>query len=98
MIRRPPRSTLFPYTTHFRSQTGLSERAIQDCVDAERHATPRGCDAYGDGGGSEIRPGHHYVRTDHHAAESGRQEYHVERGRPAVPRGRNRDSEALVPP
>src|SRR3989441_4394219 len=24
MIRRPPRSTLFPYTTLFRSQTGLS--------------------------------------------------------------------------
>src|SRR2546430_12432529 len=25
MIRRPPRSTLFPYTTLFRSQNGLSE-------------------------------------------------------------------------
>src|SRR2546422_8877711 len=24
MIRRPPRSTLFPYTTLFRSQTGVS--------------------------------------------------------------------------
>src|SRR5256885_10102244 len=26
MIRRPPRSTLFPYTTLFRSQFGLAER------------------------------------------------------------------------
>src|SRR2546426_12212056 len=25
MIRRPPRSTLFPYTTLFRSQVGLAE-------------------------------------------------------------------------
>src|SRR3712207_8586026 len=34
MIRRPPRSTLFPYTTLFRSQTqredGLAQRAGQD--------------------------------------------------------------------
>src|SRR5260370_32459589 len=28
MIRRPPRSTLFPYTTLFRSITGLSSGAI----------------------------------------------------------------------
>src|SRR3989442_4967939 len=26
MIRRPPRSTLFPYTTLFRSQPGLAQR------------------------------------------------------------------------
>src|SRR5256885_3274299 len=26
MIRRPPRSTLFPYTTLFRSQLGLAEK------------------------------------------------------------------------
>src|SRR3712207_8940359 len=29
MIRRPPRSTLFPYTTLFRSQLGLEE---VDCI------------------------------------------------------------------
>src|SRR2546422_2307729 len=28
MIRRPPRSTLFPYTTLFRSENGLSKSAI----------------------------------------------------------------------
>src|SRR5690349_22540079 len=30
MIRRPPRSTLFPYTTLFRSQHLLVERQISD--------------------------------------------------------------------
>src|SRR2546425_7966058 len=30
MIRRPPRSTLFPYTTLFRSHLHLAERAHQD--------------------------------------------------------------------
>src|SRR3712207_7118694 len=35
MIRRPPRSTLFPYTTLFRSQLG--RRVVED----ERRALPR---------------------------------------------------------
>src|SRR5258708_37409566 len=41
MIRRPPRSTLFPYTTLFRSQTdhlkayGLTYKAIQAGLKAE---------------------------------------------------------------
>src|SRR5258707_7302168 len=29
MIRRPPRSTLFPYTTLFRSQRSLNEPALE---------------------------------------------------------------------
>src|SRR5258705_10154447 len=29
MIRRPPRSTLFPYTTLFRSQQAVDARALQ---------------------------------------------------------------------
>src|SRR2546422_2420790 len=32
MIRRPPRSTLFPYTTLFRSATVDSERLVGDLV------------------------------------------------------------------
>src|SRR2546422_1367771 len=28
MIRRPPRSTLFPYTTLFRSQRGMARKAM----------------------------------------------------------------------
>src|SRR6266511_5255472 len=35
MIRRPPRSTLFPYTTLFRSH-GLSLSILQPTVNAER--------------------------------------------------------------
>src|SRR5690349_23386528 len=30
MIRRPPRSTLFPYTTLFRSRVGLLDRTVED--------------------------------------------------------------------
>src|SRR5260370_20917985 len=42
MIRRPPRSTLFPYTTLFRSvlnptyQAGLRRDAVQPDIEAER--------------------------------------------------------------
>src|SRR2546429_6675954 len=36
MIRRPPRSTLFPYTTLFRSQIGFV-RVLADVGAADRH-------------------------------------------------------------
>src|SRR3712207_8788389 len=32
MIRRPPRSTLFPYTTLFRSFASCSEQSFHPCV------------------------------------------------------------------
>src|SRR3712207_9070605 len=32
MIRRPPRSTLFPYTTLFRSEGGRLSRSVSACV------------------------------------------------------------------
>src|SRR2546430_13189969 len=40
MIRRPPRSTLFPYTTLFRSKsrgTHASSRAGRRCVDVDQN-------------------------------------------------------------
>src|SRR5258708_23702785 len=39
MIRRPPRSTLFPYTTLFRSLTGVAQRGAEQplAVGLERH-------------------------------------------------------------
>src|SRR2546430_12109364 len=55
MIRRPPRSTLFPYTTLFRSLQccvdavalpvrGLVQRAIQNCAGAScRRSSGRSC-------------------------------------------------------
>src|SRR2546422_7553772 len=36
MIRRPPRSTLFPYTTLFRSQLAEVRRRIEQAVDDRR--------------------------------------------------------------
>src|SRR2546429_3634640 len=36
MIRRPPRSTLFPYTTLFRSRVSLVPRQVSRC-----HTNPR---------------------------------------------------------
>src|SRR5438034_7338866 len=53
MLRRPPRSTLFPYTTLFRSLHAITGPAVVDAVrrrghaataarmNQERHATPR---------------------------------------------------------
>src|SRR3712207_9032070 len=38
MIRRPPRSTLFPYTTLFRSQSCVQR--IANVCDDSRHALP----------------------------------------------------------
>src|SRR2546426_3771662 len=45
MIRRPPRSTLFPYTTLFRSTSGRGQRAVTAArpgVRRGRAATARG--------------------------------------------------------
>src|SRR3989441_5139182 len=36
MIRRPPRSTLFPYTTLFRSPRGLASREASSATSARR--------------------------------------------------------------
>src|SRR2546430_8697579 len=42
MIRRPPRSTLFPYTTLFRSRTRASSRAGHPQAPRARRRRPRG--------------------------------------------------------
>src|SRR3712207_8735249 len=41
MIRRPPRSTLFPYTTLFRSCQLYEHFALGGCVDLDLDANPR---------------------------------------------------------
>src|SRR2546425_5626809 len=66
MIRRPPRSTLFPYTTLFRSQaTPGSERQDQ----SERGGTGgRGPgDQHGDGECTPTAP--RYYRSEEHTSE-----------------------------
>src|SRR3712207_7512253 len=44
MIRRPPRSTLFPYTTLFRSSSCLKERRADGAVSSNFGACAAGCD------------------------------------------------------
>src|SRR2546422_6638446 len=42
MMRRPPRSTLFPYTTLFRSLPGVGDRGVERrLADADRHRARR---------------------------------------------------------
>src|SRR5262245_65363508 len=40
MIRRPPTSTLFPYTTLFRSRPSASDRSAAPAVPARENAAP----------------------------------------------------------
>src|SRR3712207_7435390 len=64
MIRRPPRSTLFPYTTLFRSTEGAGK---------PRHAPARG----GELGGALVLAhlaGHGHAVTDRDVARHGRPE------------------------
>src|SRR3712207_7496404 len=42
MIRRPPRSTLFPYTTLFRSMDRLARLPPEDAAEMVRRAVERG--------------------------------------------------------
>src|SRR5258705_1782939 len=68
MIRRPPRSTLFPYTTLFRSHSGRAAGAHHArCL--PRHSVPRlgasGCA----NGGSPARDGASESRSEEHTSE-----------------------------
>src|SRR5256885_3890320 len=57
MIRRPPRSTLFPYTTLFRSVSSLREPDFVPCICAEADPIPHaGVDSIGS---DEIRSEEH---------------------------------------
>src|SRR2546425_3618138 len=53
MIRRPPRSTLFPYTTLFRSHRGRARRQAVDLPAAQRPCQPAGTGTVGAGARSE---------------------------------------------
>src|SRR3712207_7813699 len=85
MIRRPPRSTLFPYTTLFRSPTAASFAAISAAVDLrDAQARPFGrvyavepVDAaflarLGEAGGVEVR-----LRSEEHTSELQSRQYIV---------------------
>src|SRR2546430_5000769 len=61
MIRRPPRSTLFPYTTLFRSSADNTRRALFD-----EELRPSGP---GTGSGSAPEPGSTEGRSEEHTSE-----------------------------
>src|SRR5258705_4976470 len=54
MIRRPPRSTLFPYTTLFRSHAARAQRISDRSPVAGPSSVDTGTDAFGQG--RRIRP------------------------------------------
>src|SRR2546421_7961063 len=75
MIRRPPRSTLFPYTTLFRSQRGGLAGAVG--ADQSQHFTGRHAERQvADRGDAAVRLGES-LNFDHRAANLGRSEEHT---------------------
>src|SRR5256885_5964352 len=54
MIRRPPRSTLFPYTTLFRSPAGRRRRTARPAAGGDRHVA--GAHRQRPGTGAAARP------------------------------------------
>src|SRR3712207_8646946 len=61
MIRRPPRSTLFPYTTLFRSRGRDPGRGVDDDRHARAHVRAAGAAA---GGGASRAPRVRLLRRD----------------------------------
>src|SRR3712207_6871106 len=85
MIRRPPRSTLFPYTTLFRSQGRDAERREGDrrrgAEVADAAPGPRRARARGGGGGEGeargARPPRDGRRSEEHTSELQSRQYLV---------------------
>src|SRR3712207_7574763 len=92
MIRRPPRSTLFPYTTLFRSVSGpsstLSRTAIRTCSARPGRTSVRSllsvpsvcCSAAGGGAGAPLGSTvfvSRYVRSEEHTSELQSRQYLV---------------------
>src|SRR5258706_3998564 len=66
MIRRPPRSTLFPYTTLFRS---LVSRTRPAQVGAETRCPPRGMERNRSSRGAPRKKARGGVRSEEHTSE-----------------------------
>src|SRR3712207_8955763 len=81
MIRRPPRSTLFPYTTLFRSDLLGDRRHAQFDAAAVGHVDDLGRPARGQAGGisREVvgRCGHNSSRSEEHTSELQSRQYLV---------------------
>src|SRR5258708_10582610 len=63
MIRRPPRSTLFPYTTLFRSRVQAKDQPLR----ISRNGRARVADSFRSGTPPRVAPGD---RSDGHRADS----------------------------
>src|SRR2546422_8573695 len=62
MIRRPPRSTLFPYTTLFRSRRARAvQRSEQPDLHAAHRSTDRGREARRDRKSTRLNSSHGYI-------------------------------------
>src|SRR3712207_8579582 len=75
MIRRPPRSTLFPYTTLFRSGPAPEPQHEQDLPEhgAGHHHPHRG----GDARPQAVPAGHGRLRSEEHTSELQSRQYLV---------------------
>src|SRR5688572_31569342 len=72
MIRRPPRSTLFPYTTHFRSRVHLASASLSMLATFIGPALALGCGtpgAVGGSGGVATGTGGTLGRSEEHTSE-----------------------------
>src|SRR3990172_7336923 len=61
MIRRPPRSTLFPYTTLFRSVGGAVLAVLLDLVRGHDHRRRHGLHRGGDRKSTRLNSSHCYI-------------------------------------
>src|SRR2546429_7064626 len=66
MIRRPPRSTLFPYTTLFRSHAGIRDVPLQPAGARSHEQDPEEPYALRVADGLELRAG---TRSEEHTSE-----------------------------
>src|SRR3712207_9008046 len=77
MIRRPPRSTLFPYTTLFRSPPGVhGRRALEGPARANRTAAERGSH-HARAGQAVPRERRARLRSEEHTSELQSRQYLV---------------------
>src|SRR3712207_7186059 len=84
MIRRPPRSTLFPYTTLFRSEAVAGVDAVVDCLNVEtvrrdraEAVLVRGTHRLLDAGAAAGVHHHVLLRSEEHTSELQSRQYLV---------------------
>src|SRR3712207_6849690 len=81
MIRRPPRSTLFPYTTLFRSRHDAvgarGEAPVDDAVPVEDAGQEHLGDDLDDGRAADARDAEHLGRSEEHTSELQSRQYLV---------------------